>query len=92
MLCFQALLVQEATAARPPATGRSSPQAPAPFPGWLPAEIEEIQEPAALDLARRMQRRRLDVPSLGRDVDTAFVEDGAGTHVQCFVHASAGRH
>ena len=37
------------------------------------AQISEVREPAALQLAAAMVRRPVDVPAMGRSVDTAFV-------------------
>lgn len=37
------------------------------------AQIEEIQESAALAMAAAMTRERIEVPAMGRAVDTAFV-------------------
>lgn len=42
------------------------------FSDFIPAEISEIQEPAALELAAALRRMPLHVPSLGADVSTAF--------------------
>lgn len=43
------------------------------FPSWLPPQISEIQEQAALDMAAAMRRQPVDVPAMNRSVDTAFV-------------------
>lgn len=48
------------------------------FPDFVPEQVNEIQEEAALSMARAMQRCTLDVPSLGEPVVTAYVEETSG--------------
>jgi hypothetical protein len=36
-------------------------------------QISEVREPAALNLAAAMVRRPVEVPAMGRAIDTAFV-------------------
>ncbi len=47
------------------------------YPQFVPEQVSEIQEEAALSMIGSIERCRLDVPSLG-PVDTAFVEEGSG--------------
>lgn len=51
----------------------ASPSAGRTFPAFLPPEIEEIQEEAALNMAARIERVPVNVPCMGREVLTAFV-------------------
>lgn len=44
------------------------------FPHFVPEQVSEIQEEAALNMIRSMERCRLEVPSLGQPVDTAYAE------------------
>ena len=46
------------------------------LPIWMPPQIKEIQDPAALAMAARMQRTTIQVPGIG-PVDTVFVGPGA---------------
>ena len=46
------------------------------LPIWMPPEIHEIKDPAALAMAARMQRTTMQVPAIG-PVDTVFVGPGA---------------
>ena len=43
------------------------------FPAFIPREVEDIQEQVALDMAARMERVPVNVPCMGREVNTAFV-------------------
>ena len=43
------------------------------FADFVPAEVAGIQEDAALDLAARLERLPVNVPSLDRRVDTAII-------------------
>ena len=44
------------------------------FPNFVPEQVSEIQEEAALNMIRSMVRCKLEVPSLGQPVETAFAE------------------
>ncbi len=46
------------------------------LPVWMPPQINEIEDPAALAMAARMQRTTIQVPAIGA-VDTVFVGPGA---------------
>ncbi len=48
------------------------------FPDFVPDQVNEIQEEAALNMVRAMQRCTLAVPSLGEPVETAYVEENSG--------------
>lgn len=43
------------------------------FEAFIPAQVAEIQEQAALDMAAAIRRRTVHVPQMERSVDTAFV-------------------
>ena len=49
------------------------------FPAFIPREVEDIQEQVALDMAARMERVSVNVPCMGREVNTAFVGPGTGS-------------
>lgn len=57
---------------------QAAPPEASTFPEFIPHQVSEIEEEAALNMARSIQRIRLDVPSLGQPVDTAYVEEIAG--------------
>ena len=52
------------------------------FPDFVPAaQIAEVEELAALELASRLERLPVSVLSLGRSVDTAFVAPASSSRI-----------
>ena len=52
------------------------------FPDFVPAaQIAEIEELAALELASRLERLPVSVPSLGRPVETAFIAPASSSRI-----------
>ncbi|KAK9866926.1 hypothetical protein WJX84_006747 [Apatococcus fuscideae] len=47
------------------------------FLPFMPPQVSELKDPAALDLLRGLQREPIFVPELGRDIQTAFIEPSA---------------
>ena len=81
MQCRQRYCCSEvAMAARKNFHWRSACNQPLPscmqaLPVWMPRQINEIEDPAALAMAARMQRTTIQVPAIG-PVDTVFVGPG----------------